>query len=225
MSFTVTMTGKKSVLESHFQPPLNLSGKYECGLLYFSVLNSVHNITCKNNIFAYGEKGKILKIPCGFYDLFDLSKYLQSHINDCEIKLKPNNNTLTCSLYCSKIIHFETQNSIAPLLGFPLTTLEANKWHESEHPVNILPLSIIRIECDLVSGSYNNGSPSHVIYEFVPNVAAGHKYIEVPRKIIYLPVNKSTLTTLTVRVLDDFNNCINFGEENIQLRLHLRKSS
>lgn len=136
MSITVTISGNKSELDTFFQPPLYLSGQFECGLLYFSVLNSIPNARINNNI-----------IP------------------------------------------------------------------------------VIRIECDLVHGSYSNGLPTHIIHEFVSNTATGQQIIEIPRNPIYFPVNKNTITSISIKIVDQFGFCINFREEhkNIELRLHIRK--
>lgn len=224
MSLTLTMTGNEPILESHFQPPLSIEDNWECGLIFFSAINSISNVNTTNNIFAYGDDGETLKIPCGTYDLYDLLSFLETNVNNCEINIKPNTNTLKCSIYCTKTIHFEEKNSIAKLLGFNNKKLEANKWHESEIPVSILPVSVIRIECDVVQGSYVNGLPSHIIHEFVPNVPPGHRFIEVPNNIIYLPVIKKNISKITVKIVDSLGKCIDFRRENILLRLQLRKS-
>ena len=224
MSVTITITGNKSELETNFHPSLNVGDKYECGLLYFSAFNSIPNINLKNNIFSYGDNDKQLKLPCGTYDLHDISDYLENNLNDCEIKIKPNSNTLKCSLFCTKTVNFDTESTIGSLLGFPKTKLVANKWHESTNPVNILPVSVIRIECDLVLGSYVNGLPSHIIYEFVPNISPGHRYIEVPKNIIYFPINRRNISSVTIKIVDENGEHIDFRGENIQLRLHLRRS-
>lgn len=223
MSITVTITNNKPVLETYFQPPLNVTDEFECGLLYFSVINSVPNITEKNNTFVYGNPKDIIKIPNGVYDLFDIGEYIQNNVTDCEFKLRPNNNTLTCSVFCTKVINFEDENSIGRILGFDKVKLDPYKWHESVKTANILPLSVIRVECDLIKGSYTNGIPSHTIYEFIPNVPPGYRYIEVPQNIIYFPVNKYSISSITVKVVDEYGSCINFKDEHIQLRLHIRK--
>lgn len=70
MSIALTVTGKNSLLKSYFQPPLNVGENCECGLLYFSALNSIPNITDKNNVFAYGDKGDQIKIPYGILMIY-----------------------------------------------------------------------------------------------------------------------------------------------------------
>lgn len=223
MSFTFTITGNESILQSEFIPPVLLDDSYECGLLYFSTFNSIPNIDENNNIFAYG-KGKSIKIPNGTYDLIDLTEYLKNEIKDCQLEIKSNNNTLKCSLFCTEPIHFGIKKSIGPFLGFSEVTLEPNKWHESIYSVNIIPTSVIRIECDLVQGSYTDGVPTHIIHEFVLNVPPSHQVIEVPKNVIYFPITKKHISSIIVKILDLKGTPINFRKENIYLSIHLRKS-
>lgn len=222
MSVTITITGQKSNLENYFNPPICLNEDYECALLYFSAYNCIPNICDKNNIFSYGNQ--ILKFPTGSYDFNDIKEYLEKNIKDCSITLKSNASTMNCSLLCTKDIHFDVKNSINSLLGFPSKILQANKWHVSSHSVNIQPVSIIRIACDIVQGSYINGLPSHIVYEFIPNVPSGFQFVEVPNNIVYFPVNQKTISFLNIKILDEYNNNIDFRDEKLQLRLHLRRS-
>lgn len=224
MSITLTIVGKESILESNYVPPIILDDEYECGLVYFSVFNSIPNINYNNNIFEYGEDKKRINVPPGAYDLQDVYDYLKERVENCDLEIKSNINTMTCSLYCTETINFDSENSIGPLLGFLKKKLKANKWHESTESVNILPLPVIRIECNLVQNSYTNGSPSHIIYEFVPNIPPSYKFIECPSNVIYFPVKKNIISSITIRILDLEGNYINFRGETIVLRLHLRKS-
>lgn len=222
MSYTLTFSGNQSMLETTFHPPLILEDDYECGLLYFSVFNAIPNITSDNNVFTYGEKNNEIKIPNGSYDLLDIYEYINDNI-DCELRIKSNCNTSTVSIYCSKSINFKASTSIGSILGFQKGILEANKWHVSVNPVSILPVSVIRIECDLVQGSYIEGISSHIIYEFMPNVSPCYRFIEKPINIIYFPVKTKSIASVTVKIIDQNGNNINFGGENIQMCIHLRK--
>lgn len=222
MSFTLSITGNDSCLSTYYSPPLQLNSEYECGLLYFSTFNSIPNIDERNNTLYYGQDDS-LKIPEGSYELEDINDYLKINVKDCDFKLICNNNTLTTKLFCSKDIHFEKENSIGSILGFGKEILESNKWHDSHFPISILPTTIVRIECDIVSGSFVNGEPSHIIYEFAPNVPPGYRIIEIPRNIIYFPVNHSSVNNITIRILDSENNLINLRKEGVQLYLHIKK--
>lgn len=223
MSFTLSFSGSQSVLETTFHPPLVLEESYECGLLYFSVFNGIPNVTSNNNVFIYGENNSQIQIPNGSYDLQDIYEYINNNI-DCELKIESNCNTSTISIFCAKSIDFRAPKSIGRILGFRKEILEANKWHVSVNPVNILPVTVIRIECDLVQGSYNDGISSHIIYEFIPNVSPGYRFIEKAINAIYFPIKNKNIASVTVKIIDQNGNNINFGGENIQMCLHLRKS-
>lgn len=225
MSLTLTITGYDSTLRTNYFPPLSLDdSNYECGLLYFSTFNSIPNINETNNSFSYGDDGLKIKIPPGAYEVDDISEYLKENVIDCNVDIKTNNNTLKCSIFCDKQINFHHEGSIGNVLGFPKLQLEPYKWHESPNNVDILPLSVVRIECDLVQGSYTNGLPSHIIHEFVPNVPPGYRIIEAPTNVIYFPINKTNITAVTVKLVDVNGSSIDFRKENIQLCLHIKKA-
>lgn len=222
MSFTLSITGNTSILSTNYSPALQLEGEYECALHYLSTFNSIPNIDYKNNAFHYGDD-EIIEIPEGAYELQDIYDYLKSKIKGGTIKLQCNNNTLKTSIFCTKDIYFDRNNSIGKLLGFGKQTLEADILHESQFPINILSTTVIRIECDLVSGSYINGISSHIIHEFAPNVPPGYRIIEIPKNVIYFPVNQNIINCINIRILDINNNLVNLRGEEIQLYLHLKR--
>lgn len=222
MSFTLSVTGNRSLLITNYSPTLELDGEYECALLYLSTFNSIPNVDRNNNMFYYGDND-VIEIPEGAYELQDLNDYLKGKIKDKTFNIFCNNNTLKTYLFSNETIHFEKERGLGNLLGFGNITLSANKLHESQHPVNILSTTVVRIECDIVSGSYINGTPSHIIHEFAPNVPPGYRLIEIPKNIIYFPVNQNDITSINIRILDVHNNLINLRGEEVQLYLHLRK--
>jgi hypothetical protein len=222
MSFTLSITGSSSTLITNHSPALQLDGEYECGLLYISTFNSIPNIDYRNNKFYYG-KNKTIEIPEGSYELQDIGDYLKEHLQECSFSLTCNNNTLKTSILCSQNIYFDKERSIGSLLGFGTEAIQANILTESPYPVSILSTTIVRIECDIVSGSFVNGKPSHIIHEFVPNVPPGYRLIETPKNVIYFPVTQNSLSSITVKILDVNNNLVNLRGEEIQIYLHLRK--
>lgn len=126
-------------------------------------------------------------------------------------------------MFSNEIIHFEKPNSVGPLLGFNKQVYEAYKTHKSENLVNINSVNIVRILCNVVRGSYQNGSEGHILHEFYPSVPPGFKIIETPHNVIYLPVNVQKLTHITCEFRDQSGKLINFRDETISLRLHLRQ--
>lgn len=90
------------------------------------------------------------------------------------------------------------------------------------HPVNILTVNSIRIECNITTNAFINNKRVHTIHEFFPNVAPGYKIIEIPNSIIYLPVTIQSIASLTLKIVDQNGDLVNFRGEKILIRLHLR---
>lgn len=167
-----------------------------------------------------------IEIPIGSYEVDDLSRLLKRSLQprNIELELHANKNTLQCELLCSQPIDFSKPRTIGPLLGFQNNAvLPENIVHISPLPADILKISVIRIECDIVAGSYLNNRPSHTIHEFSPRVPPGYKIIEVPQNVIYFPVTVKNIHALNVSVIDQSNNLINFRGETITIRLHIKK--
>lgn len=83
-------------------------------------------------------------------------------------------------------------------------------------------MNAIQIQCNIVTGAYLNNLPVHTIHEFAINVSPGYKMDEIPRNLIYLPVNVKEISSLKVWIVDQEARLINFRGEEITLRLHLR---
>jgi hypothetical protein len=70
-----------------------------------------------------------------------------------------------------------------------------------------------------------NNKPVHTIHEFSPDVLPGYKINEVPKNIIYLPLNTNSISSVTLELVDQDGNLIDFRGETITIRLHLRPST
>lgn len=229
MTITFTISGNSSVLSCNFNPPIYLDDdkSYFLGLADFETFMSIPNIEeGKNDKLYIGDK--IITIPEGTYDISDISKYLKIQIknlfkdDETDFSLKPNVNTLKCFIYCNKRIDFTKKDSIGKLLGFKERIIEADVWEESDYVVNINKVNAICVDCNMCIGSFNNGRPVHIIHQFFPTVAPGYKIVESPLPILYFPVSGKTINNITVRVIDQDGNLINFRKETITVRLHLK---
>lgn len=166
-----------------------------------------------------------IQIPVGSYELNDLNNYLQKQLNkEIVLKLEANKNTLQCEILCSQPVNFSKPNTIGSLLGFRRNEiLKPNIVHESSSPADILKVKLIRIKCNIINGSYFNNQASHTIHEFAPNVAPGYTINERPRNVIYFPVTVKSIRDLTLSIIDQNNEFINFRGHPITVRLHLVK--
>lgn len=231
-SFTLSLSGNKSIISADYFPPIILDGSYEFGFVELQSFNSIPNIDETNNTFHYGDD--FVKLSTGSYEIDDLNKAIQSLIIEKEnnsnnigdentfISIIPNYNTLKCSLKCTKVVNFHKNNSIGSILGFTKRKLAPGIKHESDTPVNILKVNSIRIECNITTNAFINNERVHTIHEFFPNVAPGYKIIEIPNSIIYLPVTIQSIASLTLKIVDQNGDLVNFRGEKILIRLHLR---
>lgn len=244
MSFSFTFSGRESVISVNLFPPIELDPKkdYVIGLIDFETYNSIPNVDSTNNKFHYD--GKVLTIPEGQYEIDDINRYIRTKLgveyvddeyyalqingknpptkNDSFFNIIPNVNTLKCNIVSSFEIDFTHEDSVGRLLGFNARKLEPMQIHESDETVDIFKVNVLRIDCNIVTSSFLNGVPSHTIHEFYPNVSPGFKIIETPATVVYLPINTRTINNITIKIVDQLNRLVNFRNEEISLRLHLK---
>lgn len=223
-SSTYILCGKSSILTTPLFPPFELSPNknYVLGLVEFLSYNTIPNIDVGSNKFYAG--GIEVTIPVGAYDIGDIEKFLQKELepHGITLSLKPNNNTLRVVVKSNELIDFEREDSIGRLLGFTPKILIKDFEHESDLPVDILKVQAVRVNCNIIGGSYLNDQKVHTIHQFFPKVNPGFKIIEVPAQIIYLPITVKSIDLIELRIVDQEGNLINFQEADIIIRIHIK---
>ena len=228
MSQTFTLHGTSHELSCTYHPPIELDAEadYSLGLIGFRTYNTIPNIEPGSNKFYYDNK--VITIPDGSYEIEDIEKYLQLKLGekrgDKLISLSPNNNTLQCELSCRYSVDFTPKDSIGKLLGFSPKVLQANTNYFSDLPVNIINVSSVRIECNVITGAYYGSKLSHTLFEFSPDVNPGYAINIFPSNVVYLPVNVKTIDNITLKILDQQGQAVNFRGEPILVRLQLKKN-
>lgn len=248
-SFTVAFSGTSSTLRADFFPEIVLdpNAEYECALLDFNAYNTITNIVENvNDSFKFKSLKKRTQLnentlqneeiveeteleivlPTGAYEVEEILKYLKWELDVYKISF-----TFEISAASSSVaIEFDTQiewigGTLLNVIGFhSLGSFESGVSYRSETTVKIVHIDLIRIECDIVSGSYINGKQSHTLHQFSHcKVAPGYKFIEVPQNLIYLPVRDRELQSIELTIVDQNGNLIDFRGEEINCRIHIKK--
>jgi hypothetical protein len=224
--YTITLNGNSSELSCDIFPPLEVKKTSQLCLLSLYTNNSIPNIETGCNTIGFkndkDERYNIV-IPTGTYELDSLATYIQEKMpGSIRFELKADYNTLKCLMKCDDKIDFTVSNNISKLLGFEHLEYKANTVHESLNIVHIMKVNSIKIECNLISGSFNNGEPDRTIHEFSPTVAPGYKICEVPVHSVFYPLIDSSVSKVSVTLKDQDNNLINLRGEPITVRLQIK---
>lgn len=233
MSYTFTLTDTQPILKASINPPilLNENDEYAIALLNFETFNSIPNVDSSNNKFyLVGMKEPIVEIPEGSYEIDDINEYLQTELSKHDISLSiiGYTTTLKTRIKCNKLIDFSPKDSLARLLGFQNRPLRSKEEMADQAP-DIFKVNAICITCNLVSGAYMNDSDGmearegHIIHQLFPNVPPGVKIVENPSNLIYLPINTRIIDYISLHIVDQNGDLVNFRGERVTVRLHLRK--
>jgi hypothetical protein len=167
-----------------------------------------------------------ITIPPGNYELHTLRHLIKSELWKRGVRFvsRVNKTTLQIEIAASHQLDFIQENSIGPVLGFSSTRLLVpNKFNKSDIPPRISGLNVLRIECNIVSGSYTNGIEDHILFEFPIDVDPGYKLQSIPSTPVYLPVNTQRIDHIVLRIIDEFGRLVDFAGETINIRLHLKR--
>lgn len=225
--YTITLNGNSSEMSCDIFPPLEIKNTSQLCLLSLQTNNSIPNIEPDCNTIGFRDSlGKCVNvnIPTGSYEIINLEsmiqKLLPKHVT--LFQLKADGSTLKCSMTCSHDVDFTIEHNISKILGFENKVYSAKTLHESERIVNIMKVNCIKIDCNLISGSFSNGIPSQTIHEFFPSSPPGHKIIEVPKHLVFYRLNSSSISKVNIVLRDQDNNLINLRGEPITVRIQIK---
>jgi hypothetical protein len=171
---------------------------------------------------VYRANVDVYTLPTGSYELENIEAIIKQILpDDISFSLRANKNTLKCEMICSENIDFSMASSIGKLLGFKNKVYKASTIHESANLINIMKVNSIKVECNLICGSFSDGLPSQTIHEFYPTVPPGYKIIEVPRHLVYYHLNTASITRVNIALKDQNDNLINLRGEPITIRLQV----
>ena len=109
-----------------------------------------------------------------FVDKWEKNGHYDNANDKDNIEIFANTNTLKSEMTINSTseVDFRRYNSINSLLAFDIK-LYASGFIESEHMANILTISSILVNIDIISGSYVIGFTQRTIYSFFPDICPG----------------------------------------------------
>ncbi|CAG2189728.1 unnamed protein product [Mytilus edulis] len=229
---------KDSQILTRFNPPLQLKEHktYEMALVNLETYYSIPNIHAGNNSFRYspddGANWFPIALSTGSYGINNISEEIQRQMqinkHKAKIILDANRATLraTLTLAIHYQVDFNVDNSLSTVLGFECQVytyqIATNGYAEGEHIVNIISIDIL-VDCDIIHGSYVNGTQQSTIYSFFPGVDPGEKIIQTPKNLVYLPVTLKTISRMQTNLTDQDGRPIDIRGEHLTIRFHLRE--
>ena len=137
--------------------------------------------------------------------------------------LTASNSTHKCVIESSFAIDFTHPNSIGPLLGFAPKLLKDREHHDSEHPIKLLEDHHVTIACNIITDVYINQEASHTLHDFIITDGANYIIREVPRTVLYHPVSVRSISDITLRLVNKYNQLIKLDPKtHVSYTLHLK---
>lgn len=232
---TIHITENSSEIRVKFNTPIQLdpNKNYKIAVKYFSVYNSIYNITAENNELRYKINGewKTFKLDHGAYEVKNINERI---LNDANIKdnivFFPDTPTgrAMMKLKSGVEVDFKHEKSFRDLLGFNKKIYtEPSNLAENMAKIN-LDRSLINITCDCINSGYIKSKKlyelGNIIYS-IPTytVPPGYKITETPHKPEYLRITKSQLKEINLRVVDENDVLHDFNNEEIVIKLHIKQ--
>lgn len=251
-SYTFTLTGNSSKLDCNIFPEVILDEKsdYSCALLELTTYHSIPNIIedVNNAVIIYvnknadktykatdgSSKGDIflkVQLATGCYEAHELLELIKQRLAGYGFSFEYaiDKNTFKTSIKCDTAIYIGDEysnNILKKVFGYSQNKpkIPKNTKEESQDIIKIASQDVVRVECNIVSGSYVNNKSSHTIHEFATNkVDVGYKIIERPRNLIYMPVTHKRLSSIEISLVDQNGTPIDFRGETVTCRIHVRR--
>jgi hypothetical protein len=242
----IIVTSDKTEFTNRFAHPifLNPRKKYKMALMRLETYNSIPNVTQSNNEFVYtvaSSQTKTITLSVGSYEIKQINGEIQRQLEqngDWDatnkqhfIEVGANTATLRCFIKITNCSVDIGASSIRSILGFSQfnsngdSNVLTSGYHESDGMVDIMPVNSIMVNCDIIGGSYVNETEKPVIYSFYPNVSPGYKIVEIPRKLVYLPVIATErIPNVRIWLTDQNGKLIDLRGEKLTINFHLISS-
>lgn len=224
--FVIITSESRHVLRLKEPIELDPNKHYTVSLVFFTVYNSIKNITSENNSFHFKEGDappRKVKISEGSYEIDNLNDEIQKVTGLDENKIyfgaiQYLNRALLKIGKDSGLKVIFTDDSFGDLLGFNNGTYD--KTTLAQNRANITNISTINIKTNLIDGGYINEKRKNILHT-IPTftVPTGYKIIEQPNYAVKVPLTKKHIDEIIIEIVDEDDKLIDFSGEEITIRL------
>lgn len=239
-SINVSLSGEDSSLSTTFGEQFELDdlSDYACCLLDLSIqipsLTAVIDNTNKNFTYKYTSSMHLrhhqsIELETGTHTLENIARDFEnkceSHGHHIQIWFDARTMKYHIEANSNMEINFVENKEIGAIFGFEPRIIQHGIEAEADHSLGgFKDVSSIRINCDLVKGSFYDGICTSTIHEFYPDPLSNYKMVEQPKHLIYLPVVKRNIKSINVTVVDHNENPINFTKgTKINCRFNIKR--
>lgn len=249
-SIFASLSGDSASLTSHFLPELQLdnSCSYSCALIECHYAIGWNIVEGENNSIYYAHRISTwtdqvnfsVRIPSGYYTFNQLSAYIENASSEHghTLRLKLDKTTMKTTIMTGDVkicieVRPEHTDGLAPSLGFENGFYCKMEEYSSANAANLWNFTTIRLDCDLISGSYHNGNITHAIYELDLSEIdydsidkVGYKIVMRPTHPIYLPINRHRINSINITAFDLTGERLKFKHnERLHCRIHIKKDA
>ena len=164
---SIILSSNESELIANIYPPIVLdpSEHHELALVSLDMYHSIPNVDEDNSLFRYEYNNSKyeIEIPTGSYEIEAINNYIKKQLSekghDDIFNIKANANTLKSIITINDNtvkIDFEGERSMRTLLGFDCATYSGVGEHEGLNIVDIITVNSIRVNYNVIDGSYIN---------------------------------------------------------------------
>lgn len=243
-SIIVRMSGEVNSVSSTYSPVINVNGNSEIALVQLKTsdkrfqekTNNINISSLKNTIeFVLPRNNLKVKVVSAWYKIDRLNNAIRNIISrpenknfGIEFNIIPIDNNLRCRIYCNKPINFRCDNSMANKLGFEEKLYNAIEHKDLYHePVGYIfselkDMDSIKVVCNIVKGSFDNGQHSRSIYEFFPRQSEKEEIIESPINLMYYKLKTAVIKKIKIDLVNGDNEPITGLNGEMIVILHIR---
>lgn len=217
------------------QDPIVLPNlNYVCYIRTVDTFNSVPNVDNETIRWTYNGSSFDYIVPTGVYSVEDINTVMQEMFDGSELslsgdwgvdgypvefivsyqtgKITANLNALsTCSIerdFANEFFGFDGTSSFVSVSGLAPNVADVNRG-----------VLNYQITCDLVNRSFSNGQTGQVLTSFSPSVPAWGKVFIEPINPPKLQVNKTNISSVHMKLVDNNNNVLDLNGENLAVQL------